>query len=192
MNILPGARTTQIIFNELQDELLIYDLSINKAFCLNKTSAIIYKSCDGLTTFAQLNLKHSFTDDLIFLALDELKGANLLSDNQTYISPFLGMTRRNAIRKVGLATMIALPLIIGLVAPKAANAASTVCPTGFTPPAGGTGGNGLGGFCTCDAAFGIGSSCGRGDPANPLSNCRVSCVCTVTAIIGALHTGTCG
>ncbi len=81
MNILPTARTSEIIFNELQDELLIYDLSINKAFCLNKTSAIIYKSCNGLTTFAEMNLKYSFTDDLIFFALDELKDANLLTQS---------------------------------------------------------------------------------------------------------------
>jgi hypothetical protein len=78
MNILPTARTSQIAFNELGMELQIHDLSINTAFCLDKTSAIIYKACEGLTTFAEMNLKYAFTDDLIYLALEELKAANLL------------------------------------------------------------------------------------------------------------------
>jgi hypothetical protein len=91
MNILPTARTSQIAFNELGTELQIHDLSINKAFCLNKTSAIIYMACNGSTTFAEMNLKYSFTDDLIYLALDELKAANLLADGNDLISPFVGM-----------------------------------------------------------------------------------------------------
>jgi hypothetical protein len=91
MNILPTARTSQIAFNELETELQIHDLSINTAFCLNKTSAIIYKSCNGSTTFAEMNLKYSFTDDLIYLALGELKAANLLAGGNDFISPFIAV-----------------------------------------------------------------------------------------------------
>jgi hypothetical protein len=91
MNILPTARTSQIAFNELGLELQIHDLSINTAFCLDKTSAIIYKSCNGSTTFAEMNSKYSFTDDLIYLVLDELKAAILLADGNDFISPFVGL-----------------------------------------------------------------------------------------------------
>jgi hypothetical protein len=78
MNILPIARTSQITFNELETELQVHDLLMNTAFCLDKTSAIIYKACNGSTTFAEMNLKYSLNDDLICLVLDEFKAANLL------------------------------------------------------------------------------------------------------------------
>jgi hypothetical protein len=91
MNILPTARTSQITFNELGMELQIHDISVNKAFCLNKTSAIIYMACNGSMTFAEMNLKYSLTDDLIYLALEELNAANLLANGNDFISPFVAV-----------------------------------------------------------------------------------------------------
>ena len=135
MNILPTARTSEIILSELQDELVIYDLSINKAFCLNKTSAIVYKECNGSTTFAEMKLKYAFTDDLIFLALDQLKAENLLADDADFKTHFVGKSRREAIRTIGLTTMIALPLVSSLIAPNAVEAQSGCsCPS--TEPVG--------------------------------------------------------
>jgi hypothetical protein len=133
MNRLPSARSQNIVIQELQAELLIYDLRTHKAFNLNETSAIVYKACNGRTSFDELKRKYQFTDDLIFLALDELNKENLLEEGEAYYSPFTGMSRREVIRKVGLATMIALPLISSLVAPTAAMAQSTCVNPGGIP-----------------------------------------------------------
>ena len=119
---LPKARTENLLEQNLEKETLIYDLLIDKAFNLNETLSIIYKACGQNETFDDLKQKHRFTDDFIYLALDELKRENLLAED--YQSPFANVNRREVIRKVGLATMLALPLIAGLVAPTAANAAS--------------------------------------------------------------------
>lgn len=108
-------------------EILIYDLNTHKAFNLNETSSIVYQGCGDGLTFEDLKRKHHFTDDLIYLALDELKEKNLLEKNEVYKSSLFGLSRREAIRKVGLATMVALPVITGLVAPLAAHAVSTTC-----------------------------------------------------------------
>jgi hypothetical protein len=124
MNKLPLARSTDIIVQELGKEVLIYDLQTHKAFNLNKTSSIVYLACDGNTTFKELKLKSKFTDDLIFLALDQLQNENLLDENQLYDSPFAGISRRAAVKRVGLATIIALPVIYSLIAPTAAMALS--------------------------------------------------------------------
>jgi hypothetical protein len=124
MNRLPIARSTEIVVQELGKEVLVYDLNTHKAFNLNETSSIVYRACDGKTTFDELKLRVRFTDEIIFLALDELKKENLLEESQVYNSPFTGMSRREAIRKVGLASMIALPVISSLVAPTAAMAQS--------------------------------------------------------------------
>jgi hypothetical protein len=39
-NINPKSRQNDLVVQELEGEVLIYDLSINKAYCLNPTSAL--------------------------------------------------------------------------------------------------------------------------------------------------------
>ncbi|HRH41621.1 MAG TPA: PqqD family protein [Pyrinomonadaceae bacterium] len=127
MNKLPIAKTDNLVIQNLENEIVIYDLTTNKAFCLNETSAIVFQACDGKTDFDQLKSKSNFTHDLIHLTLAELEKQKLIEFETDYVSPLAGMTRREAVRKVGLATMIALPVISSLVAPSAINAASGVC-----------------------------------------------------------------
>lgn len=120
---LPKARTENLLEQNLKNETLIYDLVTDKAFNLNETSSAVYKACGRDQTFADLKRESKFTDDFIFLALDELKRNNLLAES--FDSPFANTNRREVIKKVGLATMFALPLISSLVAPKAVSAASS-------------------------------------------------------------------
>lgn len=120
---LPLARNKDITVQELENETLIYDLTIDKAYCLNETSSIVFSACGSRKTFEYLKNKYKFTDDLINLALEGLKTNDLLA--REYASPFAGMSRRALIRKVGTASMIALPLISVIIAPPAAQATST-------------------------------------------------------------------
>jgi hypothetical protein len=64
--------------------------------------------------------------------LDELKKENLIEDNNSYVSPFSGMNRREVIRRIGFASVVALPVISSLIAPTAAMAQS-VCTPLLTP-----------------------------------------------------------
>ena len=124
MKLLPVARTEDLVVQQLDQEILIYDLKTNKAYCLNETSSIIFQACAKNTSFGELKRMHKFSEDIIFLALDELRRENLLAENQQYNSPFSGMSRREAIRKVGFASVAALPVIAFLVAPTAVMSAS--------------------------------------------------------------------
>lgn len=122
---LPNARTNDILIQSLNDETLIYDLTTDKSYCLNSTSKIIFAACNGKTTLEQLKLQHDVPEEIIFLALDDLRKNNLLAED--YSSPFAGMTRREVIRRVGLASMITLPIISSLTVPSALSAASLNC-----------------------------------------------------------------
>jgi hypothetical protein len=156
----PKARGTELVVQELKGELLIYDLNINKTYCLNPTSAAIWNLCDGNNSVADITkqagkkLKQPVTDDLVWLALDQFKEDNLLDSNQEIEIKFDGSSRREVIRKVGLASMIALPVIASLVAPTAAMATS-----GGTVPLYGTctTSNECSGSNTCNQCFGGGS-----------------------------------
>lgn len=120
---LPKARTADLLEQEADQELLIYDLRINKAYSLNETLKNVFSGCSKRQSFDELKRRYKYTDDLIHFALDELEANDLIEDYRS--SYFIGLSRREIIKKVGLATMAALPVIVGLTAPPAAHAAST-------------------------------------------------------------------
>ena len=126
----PLARKDNIVIQKLENETLVYDLKENKAFCLNETSAIVWELCDGNRTATEMSdemskkLKTRLSEELVYLALDQLGKDGLLdSDTPDY---FGRLSRREVIRKVGFASVVALPMISSLVAPEASMAQS-VC-----------------------------------------------------------------
>jgi hypothetical protein len=146
--IAPKARRENLVVQELNGEVLIYDLDKHKAFCLNESSALIWQACDGSRDVSEIRnllgkqLNSTVNDDFIWLALDQLKKENLIENKDEITVDFNGMSRREVIRKVGLASLVALPVIASLVSPVAAQAVS--CPT----RTGCTGGSRPSG-CTC-------------------------------------------
>ena len=127
----PKARNNEILVQELDKELLIYNLKTNKAFSLNETCAMVWRECNGSKTIEEitsiLNQQTSglVTEEVVWLALDNLRKDDLLEESFEIDSKFNGMNRREIIRKVGFASMVAIPLVTSLVAPIAANAQSS-------------------------------------------------------------------
>lgn len=123
----PVARTSEIVILENEDETLVYDLRISEAHCLNKTAAFVWKNCDGKNTVADIStlLTEHYNDsvngDFVWLALDQLQERGLLSEPLVDRSKL--PSRREMIKRVGMATVIAAPIIASVVAPNAAYAA---------------------------------------------------------------------
>ena len=134
-NVKPLAIANQLVVQELKDETLIYNLQTNRAVCLNQTSAFVWNRCDGQTSVAEISRQlaektnQPGDEEIVWLALDQLTEENLIAENQSVVFHFSGVTRREAIKKAGLATLIALPLVSALIAPTAASAASNVSAT---------------------------------------------------------------
>jgi hypothetical protein len=128
----PLIRTDKIVMQELPDEILIYDLQNDTAYRLNETSAHVYRLCDGKNSVAEMSrrltkqLRHPVSEDLISLACLQLAEDNLLQKTSLLETPFAGLSRREAIRKVGMASLVALPVIASLSAPQASHAASAI------------------------------------------------------------------
>ena len=129
----PTARQENIVVQEANGETLIYDLETNRAFVLNATSAFVWNQCNGQQDIQQIaqalakKNQQPTNEDIVWLAIDELEKNTLMTANAKVTNPLRGMNRRKMVKKVGLTTMIALPVISSLVAPKAATAASAVC-----------------------------------------------------------------
>lgn len=120
---LPKAKTDNIVTQESGKDLLLYNLTTNQAYCLNETAAAIYQFCDGKNSTAELKLQTKFPDELIFLALEELNRENLLEES--YKASYEGMSRRQAVKKIGFSSLLALPVITSIIAPAAAASGST-------------------------------------------------------------------
>lgn len=110
------ARRDGLVIQETPDELLVYDLETNKAHCLNQTALNVWKACDGKNNITDLaRLYGSGNEDLIWLAIDQLKENDLLEKES--VLDFNGRTRRDLIKKIGFASVIALPVVASLTAP---------------------------------------------------------------------------
>lgn len=126
----PKNRNANLVVQELGKEILIYDTETQKAFCLNETSNAVWQMCDGTRSAGDISrelgekLKTAVPEDMIWLAIEQLKKDNLLENGDDVKIKFTKVSRREAIKKVGLASVIALPLVSSLIAPAAASAQS--------------------------------------------------------------------
>jgi hypothetical protein len=122
MNKLPLARNVDLVVQQIDNELLIYDLQTNKALCLNETAKIVFNACDGKTSFESLQQQNNqINDGIIQLTLEKLSKENLLAEPVEFDLP-----RRTLLKKAAL-TAIALPIISVVIAPIAIEALSTSC-----------------------------------------------------------------
>ena len=125
----PIARNNGLVVQEMPDEVLVYDLDSNKAHCLNETAAFVWKSCDGSNSVADIvrefesNTGGRVSEDFVWLAIDQLH-ENGLMESET-ASRFAGQSRREVLKKIGLASMVALPVIASLATPQSALAAGS-------------------------------------------------------------------
>jgi coenzyme PQQ synthesis protein D (PqqD) len=120
----PIARKSGLVVQEMPDEVLVYDLNSNKAHCLNQTAATVWKACDGKQTISDIAATFGKgNEDLVWLAIDQLSENDLLE--ASIVSRFKGQSRREVIKKIGLASLVAVPIIASLVAPQNALAAQS-------------------------------------------------------------------
>jgi hypothetical protein len=197
MNVLqrrekPVSRKEGLVIQELPNEILVYDLSADRAHCLNQTAAAIWKFCDGENTVADISRLVGkrfggapLDEDLIWLALDQLSEKSLLSSSAA--TPNFGdRTRRELIKRVGRTAIVALPIVASLIAPTAASAGSTCAATSCTckrtaacPGVAGTDPD-----CSCNSFNGMVSSCPSG--------CNCGCSIPAGSPAGTACSSNCG
>jgi len=173
MKRLPLAKRSDIIQQESDKELLLYDLKTNRAFCLNATSAIIYQHCDGQTELVEFARQFGMNKELIVLALQRFEAEKLLAEELNLPK----VPRRELLLKASK-TAVALPFISALVAPTAVQAASCVNPGGASPGTIVQVCLGTAAACAlpCQSA-GVGSLCCSGMSGLGLCGASCNCVC---------------
>ena len=132
--IVPPAREKGLVVKSLNDEVLVYDLERDKAHALNQSAAFVWKNCDGRRTvddLAQAVSKEFGTtadEQTVWLALEQLSKFNLLQQKIARPAGVPRISRRQMMR-IGAAAAFALPVVISIVAPTAANAQTSITQT---------------------------------------------------------------
>ncbi len=132
--LMPRARQDELVVKELTEETMVYDLKRHKARCLNRTAALVWRCCDGQTSVgevAALLEEQSATptdETVVWMALDRLDRAHLLSEPVTLPADRAQYSRREVLRTLRRVAGISLllPVIASIVAPRAVEAASCV------------------------------------------------------------------
>jgi hypothetical protein len=118
---LQGNRIT---IREIEAEILIYDERTHRAWCLNPSSACIWRLCDGRNTVeaiaagAAKELGSAVNKDLVLLTLEELQERGLLEGGTMQVL-LRDASRREMMGKIGLAAAALLPVIASITAPPA-------------------------------------------------------------------------
>ncbi len=130
--LMPRARQDELVVEELQDETLVYDLKRHKARCLNRTAALVWRRCDGRSSVADVaalleeQLATPTDEAVVWMALDRLGRAHLLSEPVTLPADRAQFSRREVLRTLRRAAGISLllPVVSTIFAPRAAAQAS--------------------------------------------------------------------
>ena len=137
----PAARKDELLIEELGEETLVYDLKRHKAFCLNRTTSLVWRRCDGRTTMIEMadqlikdlagdtNLSDDAALDLVRFALDRLERARLLESSGVGAEDGKLLSRRSLAGRLariagGLAVLV--PAVTVVNAPATVSAGSCI------------------------------------------------------------------
>jgi len=130
--LIPEARRVGLVVQELSGEVLVYDRERNKAHCLNSTAARVWEYCDGKRSVAQIaraiegEINAPVDEDVIWLGVEQLSKTHLLQEGAKLPEHKSGLSRREVMKRIGLAAAVALPVVTSIMAPTAAQAANCI------------------------------------------------------------------
>jgi hypothetical protein len=203
----PLARSNDLVVEELDGELLIYDRTNKRAHCLGPLAAQVFQKCDGNTNIEAIAIALDVSEVDVARAIEELEGTELLDSPQLEIvngnGRSGGITRRELTKRsaqVGGA-VVAAPLILSIAAPTAMAAISPppfVCELYTTQDCGtGSGCAAIKGCCCCCQGEG---SCKVCSSVNFCNSGQQQCIagtaatskCSSVGTSAASVTGCCG
>jgi hypothetical protein len=122
--MFPKARQHDLTVRDLLDETLVFDHQRNKAHCLNRTVALVWRHCDGRTGVGDLArmlqdaLVVSEGEAVVGLALEQLGSRHLLEQPVERLAGPGRLSRREVLKKLAVAA-VAMPLVMTVTAPSA-------------------------------------------------------------------------
>ena len=121
---VPDARVANLVTTASRNEVLVYDQDRHHIHHLNATAAAVWNLCNGKRTVAQVARAAGVDEDAVRLALRKLADANLLDGPLEAEIRGTTHSRRSFMKKAAVAGAIAVPAIVSISAPTAAQSGS--------------------------------------------------------------------
>jgi hypothetical protein len=125
----PRSIQPRVSTQRVGSEILVYDPSRHMAFCLNRSSSVVWSLADGERTVAEISAAASFelgtsvSEEFVSFALEQLRGDGLIEPPETAKARPV-ISRRTLLRRLGAGGALLLPVVAAIVAPTAAQAYS--------------------------------------------------------------------
>jgi hypothetical protein len=121
----PKAREDEILAHDVGNEVVIYYLRADNAFCLNRLAATVWKNCDGQTPISKLvELLGEFDvpadPAAVQCILDQLAESGLIENHKIKVNR---ITRRDVLARLGVS---AAAIVAGVSAMKVPSAIAAV------------------------------------------------------------------
>jgi hypothetical protein len=123
---VPRRRANGLISEVLDGESLLYVEATHRAFCLNAAASRVWEAIDGVRDASAIARHAALDADVASGMLREMGEAGLLDEVPQVSPPSVDLSRRRLVR-TGL---VALPFIMAITVPRAAEAASA-CTVGL-------------------------------------------------------------
>ncbi len=157
----PRARSTGLVVRELDREILVFDRQQDKAFCLNEIAGQVWQLSDGRTSVAYMvhlirdSNGAAVNENTVNAAIKQLDKDGLLDNAADRVDDV--MSRRDLMRRTGVAAAVALPMITAISLPTTGFAWSSPPPV-CSPSQLGCGGNKE--HCGCCVVWNGKTQCG--------------------------------
>ena len=126
---VPRRRPSGLHTEVLDGEVLLYVEATHRAFCLNAPAARVWAAIDGTRDLGQIVAHTALDPELVSGTLCDMGEAGLLESVPDL--PRVDLTRRRLVK----AGLVAIPLILAITVPSAAEAASACTVGSPTGPA---------------------------------------------------------
>ena len=126
-SLLPEARSSGLVVEEVVDEVLVYELETHLARLLSPQTAKIWRLCDGEQTIEDIAEELEVAQSAVQDTIQELFIAELLDASPEKSVPDgerFDLSRRSVMRQAAAATLLVAPAIVTLSIPAPAAALS--------------------------------------------------------------------
>ena len=119
---VPRPRRQGVVSKSLDGEMLVYVEETHQASCLNDPAQRIWNLCDGKRSVDVIATESHLSAAVVLRAIQQLFEAGLLEERPATPPASVNLSRRRMLVGAGLA----VPVILMVIAPRAASAASCI------------------------------------------------------------------
>jgi hypothetical protein len=128
---IPRRIEQDVSIQRIGTEMLAYDGRRHLAFCMNASSAAVWRLADGTREIAQiseaasLELGVEVSDDLVRFIVEALRGDGLIEPMEADVAGVetaSRISRRAMLQRLGTGGAMLLPVVVSIMAPTAAQA----------------------------------------------------------------------